>query len=319
MKQTIAPSAIPQEWDAEDLFAKALRYVERMHEEDSDEWEHALWSSMALELLSRAALSNISPALLADTGEKSWQHLFHSLGFTPTEPRFSPKSIGIGEVLKRLKEIVPNFDKELEAFCVSHTGRRNAELHSGATPFDGVSGSSWHAQFYRSCIVLLETMGYDLEEFVGTDQAAAAIKVIAAAQDETAKSIKGDVEAHKKVWLVKADNERKMLIASASTWAIKQTGHRVKCPACGSDALVIGDAVAPPHKSLKDDEITETQEYLPAQFQCIACGLKILGLSRLNAVDLGSRYKKTLVYDAADYYAVEDQFSQFEDDNNEPM
>jgi hypothetical protein len=29
----------------------------------------------------------VSPALLADTSERSWQHLFHSLGFTPTEQK----------------------------------------------------------------------------------------------------------------------------------------------------------------------------------------------------------------------------------------
>ncbi len=39
-----------------------------------------------------------------------------------------------------------------------------------------------------------------------------------------------------------------------------------------------------PHKTIKEDEITETQEYLPTQFECIACGLKIFGLSRLNAI-----------------------------------
>ena len=158
-----------------------------------------------------------------------------------------------------------------------------------------------------------------MEELVGVDEAVAAEKLIAAAQDETAKSIKGDVEAHKKVWLGKTDEEREKLSISASTWAIKQTGHRVKCPACASDALVIGESVAAPNKKLKEDEITETQEYLPTQFQCIACGLKILGLSRLNAIDLGARYKKTNIYDAADYYAPEDDFSQYEDDNNEPM
>jgi hypothetical protein len=290
-----------------------------MLEEDSEDWEHALWSSFALELLARAALSNISPALLAETSERNWQHLFHSLGFTPTEPKFSPRSIGIGEVLKRLREILPEFNNELEAFCVVHTGRRNAELHSGLAAFEGVSGSTWHAKFYRSAVVLLKSMGYELEEFVGVDEAVAAEKLISAELDETAKSIKGDVAAHNKVWLAKSDEERKKLSLSASAWAIKQTGHRVKCPACSSDALVVGEPVGATHKTIKEDEITETQEYLPTQFQCIACGLKILGLSRLNAINLGARYKKTDVYDAADYYAPDDDFSQFEDDNNEPM
>lgn len=319
MKKLIVPDVIPESWDAEALYAKAERYIERMLEEDSDGWEHALWSSLALELLARAALSNITPALLAETGEKNWQHLFHSLGFTPTESKFSPRSIGVGEVLKRLRELLPEFNNELEAFCVVHTGRRNAELHSGVLAFDGVPSSAWHPKFYRSCGVLLKSMGYELKEFVGDDEAEAAEKLIAAAQDEAAKSVKGDVEAHRKVWLAKDEADRQRLVNSARSWAIKQAGHRVKCPACSSDALVIGEPVGAPHKTIEDDEITESQTYLPTQFQCIACDLKVMGLSRLSVIDLGARYKKTLVYDAADYYAVEDDYSQFEDDNNEPM
>lgn len=162
-------------------------------------------------------------------------------------------------------------------------------------------------------------MGYELEDFVGEDEEAVATKLISAAKDETAKSVKGDVNAYQKVWGSKPEEERKKLSLSASAWAIKQMGHRVKCPACTSDALVKGEPVATPHKTIKDDEITETQEYLPAQFECIACGLKILGLSRLNAIDLGARYKKTQVYDAGEYYAPADQWDGFEDDNNEPM
>src|SRR5262249_6609486 len=162
----------------------------------------------------------------------------------------------------------------------------------------------------------LRSMGCELEDFVGEDEEAVAVKLISAAKDETAKSVKGDVNAHQKVWGSKSEDERKKLSLSASAWATKQMGHRVKCPACTSDALVKGEPVATPHKTIKDDEITETQEYLPTQFECIACGLKISGLSRLNAIDLGTRYKKTQIYDAGEYYAPADEWEGFEDDNN---
>ena len=49
----------------------------------------------------------------------------------------------------------------------------------------------------------------------------------------------------------------------------------------------------------------------------IACGLKIAGLSRLAVVGLSDRYKKTQVYDAAEYYAPDDNYAGYEDDNNE--
>lgn len=317
MKQTITPSETTETWNADALFAKAQRYVEHMAKEDSKSWEHALWSSLALEFLARAALSNVSPALLADCGERNWSSLFHALGFTPREAKFSPRSIAMTDVIKRLSDIIPDFDKEVESFCVIHNGRRNGELHSGETPFDGVPGSNWHPSFYKASKVLLSSMGMVLDDFVGADEAATAEKLISAAADEKAKAVRGDVEAHKKVWLAKDDDERKKLAEASATWATRQAGHRVKCPACESQALVIGEAISVPTQKLENDTIIETQDYLPSQFECIACGLKILGLSRLNAVGLGDRYTKTQKYDAAEYYAPEDELYGFEDDNNE--
>jgi hypothetical protein len=153
---------------------------------------------------------------------------------------------------------------------------------------------------------------------VGKDEAEVAHQLIAAAADDSAKAVKGDVEAHKRVWTAKEDKERAKLIAQAEIWASRHVGHRVQCPACNSIALVIGAPVTAPVQRLNDGQITETQEYLPNLFECIACGLKITGLSRLAVVGLGERYKNTQIYDAAEYYAPKDDYAGYEDDNNEP-
>jgi len=160
-------------------------------------------------------------------------------------------------------------------------------------------------------------MGMQLSEFVGAVEAKVAKKLIAAAADESAKAVKGDVSAHQKVWLAKAEKDRASLVATAKVWATRQAGHRVICPACESAALVVGEPISAPIQKLEGSEITETQEYLPTQFECVACGLKIAGLSRLTAVHLADRYKKTQVYDAAEYYAPQDDYHGFEEDNNE--
>lgn len=318
MKKTILPAVTPATWDPEALYLKAERYVQQMSELDSDTWDYALWSSLSLELLGRAALANISPALLAETDNRNWSSLYNSLGFSPNEEKFAPKSIAISEVFKRLTAILPEFTKEHESFGTLHTGRRNTELHSGELAFDGVKGSVWQPRFYQTCEVLLASMGMTLQDFVGIDEAEVAQKMIAAAADDSAKAVKGEVVAHRKVWLAKPEEERSSLTSQAKVWAARYAGHRIECPACRSQALVVGEPVAAPSQKLNDGEITETQEYLPNQFECIACGLKIAGLSRLTVVGLGDRYKKTLVYDAAEYYAPEDDYYGYEDDNNEP-
>jgi len=311
------PAATPPPWDPEALYLKAERYVQHMSALDSDDWEYALWSSLTLEFLARAAIANVSPALLAET-DRSWSSLYHALGFTPTEEKFAPKSIAISEVFKRLTAILPGFTKEHESFGILHTGRRNTELHSGELAFDGIKASVWQARFYKTCEILLASMGMTLADFVGKDEAKVAKKLMAAAVDDSAKAVKGEVEAHRKVWLAKGEKERNTLGSQAAIWATRQAGHRVDCPACTSRALVAGEPVSAPIKRLNDGEITETQEYLPNHFECIACGLKIAGLSRLTAVGLGDRYKKTKVYDAAEYYAPDDDYAGYGDDNNEP-
>lgn len=317
MKKTVTPERITTRWDPEALYNKATRYAQHMSAFDSGEWEYALWASFALEFLARAALANVSPALLAQTNN-TWASLYDALGFTPKEEKYTPASIPVSEVFGRLTSILDNFTKEHENFCKVHTGRRNSELHSGELAFDGIRGSTWHPQFFQSCEILLGSMGMTLQDFFGDDESKIAHKLIAAAIDKNSKAARGEVEAHRKVWLAKDESDRDRLGKQAEVWATRYMGHRTKCPACNSNAIVVGESVTAPVQKLQDDEITETQEFLPNQFECIACGLKIASLSRLAAVGLGDRYKKSLVYDAAEYYAPEDMYAGYEDDNNEP-
>ena len=319
MRKIIQPDAVSDTWSAEALYAKSVRYSENMTRSSSDSWEHALWSGLTLELLARATLSNISPAFLADVQNQKWGNLANALGFPPFEAKFSAKSIGTSVVFARLRQLLPDFDTELEKFCVSHVGRRNEELHTGALPYDGVHGSSWHGPYFRALSVLLASMGFTLVDFIGEDQASAALIEMEAEADEAAQTVFADVETYRKNWDGREESERAKLAAQAELFATRDVGHGVVCPACKSAALVVGEPVGSPSQILKNDMITESQEHLPQKFQCIACGLKIVGLSKLRAVELGDRYKKEAVYEAADYYASEDPYWDFEDDNNEPF
>jgi hypothetical protein len=295
---------------------KAQLYAEQMEGFESDDWRHALWSGLLLEHLSRAALANVNPVLLADTTDRSWSHIYFALGFSPLDPKYAPRSIVTNEVVRRLGEILPNF-KEMANFVNTHTGRRNAELHSGEAPFEGVDGANWQPSFYRACQILLVSVGLDLEDLFGAEPSKTARALMAAAADDAAKAVLGDIAAHSKVWTTLPGEEREKQRAIADVWATRFDGHRVECPACGSTALVFGDPCAAPHKTIEGDEITETQEYLPSRFECVACRLRITGLAQLIAAKLGARYKRTSTYDAADFYAPEDEHAGYEDDNNE--
>lgn len=310
------PSQAPHGWSPTALETKAQTYAEEMLKYTRDDWKYIFWSTLTLELLARAALAKIGPALLAD--QKDWNNLLYSLGIPPRANKFIPRSIDSSTVFSRLQELISDFTPELEGFCVAHMSKRNEELHSGLTPFAAVSSSSWLPTYYRACKVLLESMGSNLQKFLGKQEAQIADQMIAAASDESAKAVAKSINAHKLVWKGKNSTEQNKLEKQASTWATRHAGHRVTCPSCGCDAIVAGSAISAPIKSIKENEITETQQYLPSKFECIACGLKISGLPELNAAGLGDSYKATLTYDAADYYAPEDQYPEYEPDFNEP-
>lgn len=306
----------PNTWDSAALFAKAQRYAEEMLKFQHADWRAAFWSSLALELLARSALARVSPTLLADPA--SWHNLYHALGHEPSAPRFVPKSITVTEVLVRLRDILPEFNTELERFCIAHIGNRNAELHSGDAPFEGVKSSTWRPAFYRAATVLVKSLDRELAELVGEAEADVAAKLMEAAVDAAAKAVQGDISAYQKVWDGKTGKEKSAAVHQATGWATKHAGHRTQCPACSSDALLFGEAIGSPQKSIAEDEITEVQQYLPSRFECVACGLKIAGLSQLNACGMGDAYNKTITYDAASYYAPEDNYPDYEPDFNEP-
>ena len=311
------PRDTPHEWSAEALLNKAQSYAEEMLSFPHDDWRFALWSTFSLELLARAALSAISPTLVADA-KNSWNHLLYALSIQPKTANFIPRTIDISEVFQRLQELIPDFIPELGSFCKRHMSTRNEELHSGATPFVGAKVASWVPIYYRACAVLLESMGDSLERFVGSSEAAAAEAMIAAHRDESAKSINKEIDAHKTVWSKNGAEEQQRLALQASAWATRQIGHTVSCPGCNCNAILSGSAIAPPLRGITEDEITETQEYLPSRFECVACRLKISGLSQLSAAGLGDPYNATFIYDIDDFYSPEDHYVDYEPDFNEP-
>ncbi len=305
---------ITHPWSKDALLAKAQRYAEDMLTYPRDDWHFGLLSTFVLEFLGRATLARVNPALLADL--KDWNNLYFSLGFTPTATKFIPRSIDVSTVFARLRATLPVFTPELEGFSAQHINRRNEELHTGGTPFDGLS-TTWLATYYQTCSVLLVSMDESLQLLFGSDEAMVAETLIEASQDESARVVMQSIAAHKIVWESKDSQDRIKLKNQASTWATRHAGHRVVCPACSNDALVTGAPISAPLRRLENDLIVETQEYLPAKFECVACQLKISGLSQLNACGLGGTFKATFRFDAADYYAPEDEHAGYEDDNNE--
>lgn len=287
-------------WSEEPLFCKAQLYVERMEVHTADDWQFGFWSALSLELLARAALAHISPVLLADN--RNWRNLTYALWGDRTAIKFSPKSLPTKEVLTRLKELVPTLNDEISSFCIQHVERRNSELHSGELAFEKLGTSEWLPRFYSACNVLLKSMDRELEDLIS--KPAEAQEMINAFKDAAASTVKGDIKAHKKVWSNKDTSEQNEASKQATTWATRQTGHRVECPSCKSKALLQGTPSGPVTTEVEGDEVVQRQTMLPSLFECIACGLRISGLSKLSASGLGNAFSARYSYAAAEFFKL---------------
>ena len=197
MKKKAKPASHP--WDSDTLLAKAELYAAKTIEASRDDWEFGLWASLSFEFLARAALAKISPTLLADTKHK-WQHLYYALGHSPSTERYVSRSISTGEVLDRLHEILPAFNKELKDAALTLAERRNAELHSGDMTFKQSAPDVWLPRYYEASKVLLYSLGKDLKWLFGPDEADAAEKLLAAAKENKTKETQKLVAEYLASW-----------------------------------------------------------------------------------------------------------------------
>ncbi len=285
-------------WSTEALFDKALLYAEEMEDYTADDWQFGLWSSLALELIARAALANISAMLLADG--RNWRNVHHALGYPPTKTGFVPISINTTLVFSILQELLPDFTHELATSCLQHCSRRNAELHTAEEAFAKLGTSEWLAKFYASCDVLLKSMGKTLDDMFEDPKSVR--DMISSLQDKAAMAVKRDIAQYQELWANKSPEERLQSVAQADAWATRHAGHRAICPACGSTGLTRGLGQGPVSTEIAEDVVVQKQTTLPSTFECIACGLKIAGLSKLLASGLGDAFTSTITTSAAEFF-----------------
>ena len=306
------PMVTGHRWSEETLFTKAKLYAELMENNIVDDWQFGFWSTLSLELLARAALAHISPVLLAEN--RDWRNLAYVLGKGPTTEKFTPRSLSTGEVFARLAELAPSFSKEVRDFCVEHTERRNLELHSGELAFANLKASDWLPKFYFACQEILKSMDKELEDFFS--KPIEAQKMINEHDSAVADAVAKDISAHERVWSHKSDDEKDKASLQATVWATRHVGHRAECPSCESQALIQGSPCGPVTTEVVGDELVQRQSQLPSSFECIACGLKITGISKLAACGLGDTFVKKSTFTAAEFFNLHTE-EELEDARNE--
>jgi len=294
---------------------KAQLYAQSMQESDEADFKFALWSAFTLEMLVRAAVAAVSPALLADC--QDWNNVLFGLGQSSKKTKFVPKSASVTELVTRVEALCPEFTREHASFCVTHFAHRNREVHTGAMAFDMAARSGWLPVYFATCQILLTAIGESLESLFGDEAAVRAREDIEAYEDKAAKAVQGTIDAHRVVWNQKSAEEQALARAQAETASLRHYGHRTPCPACGSVGLVFGKAAGVPRVTVVESELVERQTMKPEAFHCVACGLRINGYSKLLAAGLGDTFTSTVRHDAVEYFHPSEDHGYFDEDNNE--
>jgi len=128
--------------------------------------------------------------------------------------------------------------------------------------------------------------------------------LIESLSDKAAESVRSDIVAYQKVWNDKSCADQALLRQRASVWAARHMGHRVHCPACGSDALVTGTPTGQVTTRANEDGIEQKQGHLPSSFECVACGLRIAGYSKLAACSLGNLFTATTYVEPSEFFGL---------------
>ncbi|HEY6803203.1 MAG TPA: hypothetical protein VI306_06455 [Pyrinomonadaceae bacterium] len=273
-------------WDSDQLWLKAKAYIDKANEVEHGDPHFPFWSSLALELLTRAALTYIHPVLNADPREDS--NLLYACGFEIKQPRSLPAH----SVYLRLEKTVKGFGKAQRELCDFLALLRNQELHSADLPFDNLKESKWLPRFYEVCMILCNSMEKELEDFLGNEVADAARKLINTLAKETEGTVKNSIAAHAKVFAEKKPDDQSSLQSNAKAALLKLPDHskREVCPACGTLGLLTGQLIKSLPAIYFDDRLWTDQEYLATEFECLACELNLKTVEEIIYAGIEPRF-----------------------------
>jgi hypothetical protein len=302
MKPTANPAL---ERDA--LYAKSQVYIRRglRAQADNDTEEYQLWASLALELLGKAALAKVHPVLVADPTH--YQSIFAACG---RQLSADIKTIAAKTLFERLGHIDKSFDTRHQKFCAQMALRRNAELHSGQSPFSGMSAEAWEKEFWGAVETVLAMQNETLKSWLGAEDAKAPAKIIEQAAEALQWAVQHRVSRCKEDFETKYQDpkrrqerieESKELTWNDYSW---EGRGRATCPACSAFGFLGG--------TLWTEEVTDTEEgwltddrgefyggppmetvkrtFNVETFECPVCSLHLYGTKEIAAADLPDEF-----------------------------
>lgn len=292
-------------YDHHALWMKARLFINHaMDDEPRSFDEQALWASLSLELLAKAALSKRSPLLIATPSEDG-DNLLTAAGLIEGDAQF--KSIPAHTLYSRCsKAFKPFSEKEAKAI----TGARNNYLHGASARFSPIPAEAWWPKFWAQALILIYALDLTIEDFVGFERE----KVVEDHLDKNRKNVADRVEmliSHARQRLAMKKSGR-MTEATAREFsspayltASLTYSETETCPACGAIGTIEGDDVETSEIRSPDSGYDEYEglfnlEVVSDYFSCPKCRLVLNGTMYITQAGLPETFL-TVVEDTRDW------------------
>jgi len=267
-------------YDYEALWLKAKSFLNRAMDDEGDERsfdEQALWASLALELLAKAALARVSPLLIAEPTQDG-TNLMIASGLIEGDARFT--SVRAKTLYSRCQKAFKPFN-EAEAGQITHA--RNEYLHGSAAGFTSIPAKAWWPRYWTLAVILVSALERTIEDLVGNDRS----DTVQQHLEQNQKNVE-----HRTEMLIERAKQRLAQWESgtlparvAAEWspgtsmsAGLKYSEPADCPACGGRGTIESDDatdVTVRYEQISEEDfdatvdITATADY----FSCGGCGL----------------------------------------------
>lgn len=266
-------------YDHEALWLKAKAFLNRaMDETDERPFdEQALWASLALELLAKAALARVSPLLIAEPSEDGTNLLIAS-GLMEGDAKFM--SVRAKTLYSRCQKAFKPFD-ESEAGKITHA--RNEYLHGSAVGFTSMPAAAWWPRYWTLAVILVGALERSVEELVGGDRTT----IVERHLEQNQKNIEHRTEmlierAKQRLAQWKAGTLPAKIAAEWSPGTSLTAGLKysetARCPACGGQGVIEGEDsvdVQMRYEQIGEEDFEATLDVTAGAdyFSCGNCGL----------------------------------------------
>ncbi len=293
-------------FDYDSLFNKSRQFIAKSiaARETGQLDECQLWAAFALEILAKAVLAKINPALVADPRHD--ESLFAACGIPVKLSQKNHRTINAKTAYTRIRNLppkTPTFDYD---FCVDITERRSAQLHSGETPYVIMKLDDWMPKYWSACKVLLKLQ--DLSDWIDADEAkmvedvihkrmtalrhSVVAKIQSSQQQFKARYPEGSIKLQSLQQLEQrreAESPKPKLYTASIPWkkypyeiiVPARTIKLEQCPACCYQGELACKRMHDNPIVVEPFEYHTIVEYTPTEFRCDICGLELKGSEEL--------------------------------------